>query len=167
MLYHHFGDKDGLYRAVIFRFAEEISPKLEAALDAPGSDPLARLTGMLRSYFDALFTHPNIVRLSLHEILAEWPSLARLEKENDNHLAIKMFAFLAEARQAGVLRGEVDSRAAMTVAGSVFLMVPVILPRLQRLYTEDLTDPAAIIAVREQIIDVLVHGLVAPTPTRA
>jgi AcrR family transcriptional regulator len=166
MLYHHFGDKEGLYDAVLFRFAEEISPQLAAALDAPGADPLARLTGMLRSYFDALFTHPNIVRLSLHEILAGWPSLARLEKQNDSQLAQKIFAFLAEARRAGVLREGTDFRAAMTVAGSAFLMVPVILPRLQRLYAESLDDRAAIIALREQIIDVLLHGLVAHPPTR-
>lgn len=166
MLYHHFGDKNGIYRAVILRFAAEISPGLEAALDAPGADPLTRLTEMLRRYFDALFTHPNIVRLSLHEALAGWPSLPRLEKDADDKLSLKIFAFFAEARQAGVLREHLDPRAAMVVAGSAFLMIPVELPRLQHFYDAPLTDPAVMMALREQIIDVLLHGFVAHPAAR-
>lgn len=166
MLYHHFGDKDGLYRAVILRFAAEITPGLEAALDAPGADPLARLGGMLRSYFDALFTHPNIVRLSLHEILAGWPSLSRLESDADNRLSLKIFAFFAEAQRAGVIRADLDPRAAMVTAGSTFLMIPVILPRLQRFYSGDLGDPAEITAIRDQIVDTLLHGFVAHPSAR-
>ena len=167
MLYHHFGDKNGIYRAVILRFAAEVSPDLEAALDAPGADPVARLTEMLRRYFDALFTRPNIARLSLHEALAGWPSLPRLEKDADDHLALKIFAFFADAEKAGALRRQLDPRAALVVAGSAFLMIPVMLPRLQRFYSAPLADPAETTALREQIIDVLLHGLVAHPATRS
>src|SRR5262249_9027657 len=79
MLYHYFGDKDGLYLAVLRRYFFSVTGPFEEALGAPGDDPRERLTAIMRLYFDALVTQPNMVRLFFHEALSGWPLQAQIE----------------------------------------------------------------------------------------
>lgn len=167
MLYHYFGDKDGLYRAVLERFLGDISDRLAEALEAPAEGPEARLTEVIRRSFEGMASHPHMVRLFLHEALAGWPfqgDLAALQKEHDARLTPGITRLFVESEAAGIFRRGLDPRIAMLVAGACAFMLPVSLPRVQRLFQEDLRDPAVLSAVREQLIDTILHGIVGPRP---
>src|SRR5258708_3822046 len=47
MLYHYFGDKDGLYLAVLKRYFFSVVGQFEDALGVPGDDPVERLTAIM------------------------------------------------------------------------------------------------------------------------
>jgi TetR/AcrR family transcriptional regulator len=170
MLYHYFGDKNGLYVAVLERFVKSIAAETEAALGAKGdADPIERLCDALRRYFDIMVQRPNMVRVFLHEALAGWPSrreLERIQREADARLSSRAIGFFAEAARAGIFREGVDVRVALFVPAAACVMVPVTLPRLQRVFEGDLTDPKELAIVREGIIDTFLYGVVAPASRR-
>ncbi len=164
MLYHHFGDKDGLYQAILERFLTGVAAAVEKALEASGPDPQERLRDMLRRYFGGMATHPNIVRLFLHEALAGWPSqhkLAELRKAIDKRLYPLVTAFFAEAQRSGVFREGLDPRVAALVAGGACLMIPLAMPRVQQIFASDFSDPAELRAVQDAMIDTLLQGILA------
>jgi AcrR family transcriptional regulator len=162
MLYHHFGDKKGLYEAVFFEFVGVMGAALRSAVeDDATADPVARLEEVLRRYFDVVVARPTIVRLIMHEATAGWPSLLSLEKAHDERLSGDIFRLFDDARAAGSFRPEVDARVAFLVAGSAFWCIPLLLPRLQHVFASPLTDPAEMAALRDGIVDVLLKGISA------
>lgn len=166
MLYHYFGDKDGLYHAVRERFIIEVTDKLDAVLDAPGTaDPEARFAELLRMYFDALAEKPSVVRLFLHDALAGWPPderLMALRREMDARVTPKVTEFFAAAMRSGMFREGADPLLALLTAGSSFLVVLLSLPRIEQVFQVDLDDPAQRGAFRDRLIDTVLHGVVAP-----
>lgn len=165
MLYHHFGDKDGLYLAVLRRYFFDVVNRFEEALGVPGDDPEERLIAMMRLYFDALVSRPNMVRLFFHEALAGWPlqpQIDAMRRETDERLLPKVASFFGDAAQAGAFREGIDPIMAVIASSSSFMVLPVILPRLQRVLSADLKDPATLAALRDQIIDIVLRGVLAP-----
>ncbi len=77
-LYHHFGDKQGLFRAVIEQLETEITDELKAVLAAE-DDPWAAAFGTLSRFLD-LCLRPEVVRISLTDAISvlgwqEWREL--------------------------------------------------------------------------------------------
>jgi AcrR family transcriptional regulator len=72
MIYHHFGSKDGLYRAVIedqrIRLGTAWQPVIDKAL---AMDPYPGLRLIFGGFFDALLARPQTAALLLHEALGE------------------------------------------------------------------------------------------------
>jgi TetR/AcrR family transcriptional regulator len=70
MIYVYFGDKEGLYREVLASYFGQVA----AALSLPaqtGMSPRAQAEAIIRSYFELLAAHPELVRLLLWEMLSE------------------------------------------------------------------------------------------------
>jgi TetR/AcrR family transcriptional regulator len=169
MLYHHFGDKDGLYRAVVESFLTSVAAGIEGALDAPATDPVERLRAILGRYFEAMATHPDIVRVFLHEVLAGWPSQAKmkeLRREIDARITTRIFAFFAEAERAGVFREGIDPRVAVLLAGGACLMIPLARPRVEQMFASEDGGPADLGAVQDAMIDTILQGVVAKRSPR-
>ncbi|GAB3724028.1 TetR/AcrR family transcriptional regulator [Amycolatopsis oliviviridis] len=77
-LYHHFGDKQGLFRAVIEQIETEITEELRA-FGQPSDDPWSAAIGALGHFLD-LCLRPEVVRISLTDAIsvlgwAEWREL--------------------------------------------------------------------------------------------
>jgi TetR/AcrR family transcriptional regulator len=164
MLYHYFGDKDGLYQAVLRRFITDISADVERALEAPAADPTELLANLLRRYFDALAMHPKMVRVYLHEVLAGWPTDAKVQemrKDIEERLTPRFYRFFADAERAGVFRSGQDPRVAMILAAGFGLLFPLALPRLERLFAADLGDPAQLAVIRDGMVETLLQGVLA------
>ncbi|CAL9366369.1 TetR family transcriptional regulator [Streptomyces albus] len=65
ILYRHFGDKGGLYRALAVRHTDALLASLRAALDAP-RDRRERVEATLDTYLAAIEDHPQVYRFLMH-----------------------------------------------------------------------------------------------------
>lgn len=65
ILYRHFGDKGGLYRALAKRHTDALLSALRAALDAP-ADRRARVESTLDTYLAAIEARPQVYRFLMH-----------------------------------------------------------------------------------------------------
>ncbi|MEV6651623.1 TetR family transcriptional regulator [Streptomyces sp. NPDC051219] len=65
ILYRHFGDKGGLYRALAVRHTDALLDALRAALDAP-SDRRERVEATLDTYLAAIEARPQVYRFLMH-----------------------------------------------------------------------------------------------------
>ncbi|GAA2067488.1 TetR family transcriptional regulator [Streptomyces albiaxialis] len=65
ILYRHFGDKGGLYRALAVRHTDALLDALRAALDAP-RDRRERVEATLDTYLAAIEARPQVYRFLMH-----------------------------------------------------------------------------------------------------
>src|SRR6478735_8949172 len=65
ILYRHFGDKGGLYRALAKRHTDALLSALRAALDAP-ADRRKRVEATLDTYLAAIEARPQVYRFLMH-----------------------------------------------------------------------------------------------------
>lgn len=65
ILYRHFGDKEGLYRALAVRHTDALLTSLRAALDAP-ADRRERVEATLDTYLAAIEARPQVYRFLMH-----------------------------------------------------------------------------------------------------
>ncbi|HEX5568498.1 MAG TPA: TetR family transcriptional regulator [Streptomyces sp.] len=65
ILYRHFGDKGGLYRALAVRHTDALVDALRAALDAP-TDRRERVEAALDTYLASIEARPQVYRFLMH-----------------------------------------------------------------------------------------------------
>ncbi len=65
ILYRHFGDKSGLYRALAKRHTDALLETLRTALDSPGSRR-DRVEATLDAYLSAIEARPQVYRFLMH-----------------------------------------------------------------------------------------------------
>ncbi|TXS51634.1 TetR family transcriptional regulator [Streptomyces sp. t39] len=65
ILYRHFGDKGGLYRALAKRHTDALLRALQVAVDAP-ADRRERVAGTLDTYLAAIEARPQVYRFLMH-----------------------------------------------------------------------------------------------------
>ena len=65
ILYRHFGDKDGLYRALAARHTDALLIALRVALDAP-AERRQRVEATLDQYFAMIEARPQVYRFLMH-----------------------------------------------------------------------------------------------------
>ncbi|MGW1198410.1 TetR family transcriptional regulator [Streptomyces sp. NPDC002536] len=73
ILYRHFGDKGGLYRALATRHTEALLDGLRAALDAPVGRR-ERVESTLDTYLAAIEARPQVYRFLMHPAEEEQPA---------------------------------------------------------------------------------------------
>ncbi|MFV0131065.1 TetR family transcriptional regulator [Streptomyces sp. HMX112] len=82
ILYRHFGDKGGLYRALAKRHTDALLAALRAALDAP-AERRRRVEATLDTYLAAIEARPQVYRFLMHPADGAPPSDASAEQGFD------------------------------------------------------------------------------------
>lgn len=101
MIHYYFGNKDGLYEAII----ENAASKVRALIaDATGSKGAVkeRLTGFVNAYAEYIFTHPNLARILSREMLSGGQHMTKVLQK---YLPMN-YGMLRETMSEGVRRGE-------------------------------------------------------------
>ena|ERR1700682_5265495 len=143
-LYHHYANKQELYRAVVEDLEREVVASIEAAA-AGLNDPWKRVRAMCRAYLDAC-SNPSTARILVLEapVVLGWKTWCQLEQENE------------VASFARCLRDITSAESALTTARVV---LGALNTAVRVIATAD--DAAAARSQVEQTIERLLDGLKA------
>ncbi len=94
IVYRHFGDKAGLYRALAERHTAEMLANIRAALTAPGG-LRTRAEGAVDAYLAAIEQRPEVYRFLVHRASAEEPTVAGHVAFFQQRLATELAAGIA------------------------------------------------------------------------
>jgi TetR/AcrR family transcriptional regulator len=177
LLFHYFSDKLGLYQAVMGRTKGRMFERLHAAFEhfaltgdaAPTREQVeSLLTESFRSAYDYLVAHREVARMMAWEAAEGWQTFTRCAPpDGDNPLAKHVRHFLRRAQEAGIVRRELDIEQFLATATSLPLIHVISLPRYEVLFPDtDFSSPAALERAREQIIALVLDGMLMP-PTGA
>src|SRR5437764_7741661 len=110
ILYRHFGDKGGLFRALAERQTDELMTDIREALLAPGT-PRQRTEGAIDAYLAAIEKRPSVYRFVVGRAVAEEPSVAGSVAGFMARLADELAAVLAADLRLSPQRAQVWARA--------------------------------------------------------
>lgn len=119
-IYHHFGDKKGLFRAVVIRVQSEVADKARKAGHAK-PEPLEALLAVCTSFFSQL-ANPRVMRIVCREagVFLSWAECAEID---DKHMLAVMRAFVGALQVSGGMT-ELDTEATTrVVTGSIYQVV--------------------------------------------
>ncbi len=169
LLFQYFGDKLGLYEAVIRRADRDIT-ELEARVLAPllEDETIASDAHRFRSFletiigalFDYLRDHPRLMRIIVWEQAEGWQTYAKFLSQSDIEDVEQFRTLFYKARSAGLLRSDVDPLIQLTIAEQMCWSYLTSIPLYQILLAdEDLSSAAALARARAYIVDFVVHGM--------
>jgi len=131
MIHYYYGDKLGLYRAMIEQAVEPLVTSLQRLERADAEPP--DLDAIMTAYMRMLATNPWLPALIVHEVLDEG---GRLRDQFVEHfagrLAPALVAVLRRERDRGALRADLDPRLAAISALSLCIFPFVSLPITSR-----------------------------------
>ncbi len=168
LIFQYFGDKLGLYAAVIRRADEQTRGWQGEAFGALGNlgsqVRLEQLRDVLRTYvgkyFDYVLEHPRVLRIFNWEMAEGWQTFSRIVTERDYEDVDQFGPLMQRLQRAGLVRPRPNGLMQYTAALFVCHAYLGILPLYGFLMAgEDLTSPAALSQAREFLIEFVVNGL--------
>jgi AcrR family transcriptional regulator len=158
MIYYYFGSKEGLYIAVLekeYRRIREGEARLKLD-DLTPEDALRKLVG---STVDYHFGHPDFARLVMNENIHRGEYLARsdvIQKLNVPAIAA-VRAVYERGVKAGVFRSGIDSVDLHMSISALCLFNIANKHTFSLIFKRELDSPAAIVARRDSIIEMVVR----------
>jgi len=160
LVYHHFGDKDALYLAVLEWVYEEIRTQ-ERKLNLEGLAPERAIKKLIESSFDHLAAHPDFIVLLNDENRGGARHVRGSRKLEAMHspLVSMVSAILSEGVRAGVFRKGVNPvHLYISIAGLSYFYFSNT-PTLSAIFGKDLSSPAARRARRKHVADLVMQSL--------
>jgi TetR/AcrR family transcriptional regulator len=169
LLFQYFGDKLGLYEAVLRRTDEE-TRELQAQLLAPlfEDETIAsdahRFRTFLKTAFSALFdflvARPRIMRMIIWEQAEGWQTFAKIASQFDTEDIEQFRTFFDKARSAGLLRSDFDPAIQLILAEQMCWSYLTSLPMYQMVLPgEDVSSAESRARAREYIVEFVVAGM--------
>ena len=164
LIYHYFGDKDGLYLACLERIFVEMR-RAEQALDLGALPPIEAMNKLIDFTFDHLAAHPEFVglvrsenQLGSHGVLGR----SRLVKSLTAPLLVIIEDVLARGAREGVFRGDVDAVQFFVTLQAIAIVHLANRGTLSAILSVDLADSAWLKARRRHGHEVLFAYLRLP-----
>jgi TetR/AcrR family transcriptional regulator len=166
LVYHHFGDKDALYLAVLEWIYEEIRAH-ERQLDLGGLPPAQAMRRLIESSFDHLARHPDFVALLNDENRQRAAHVARSAKlpRMNSPLVRIIRETLARGVSEGVFRPGVDAmQLYISIAGLAYFYFSN-RGTLSAVFGRKLDTPAAEAKRKRHVVDLVMASLRAYQPS--
>ncbi|MFC5183063.1 TetR/AcrR family transcriptional regulator [Actinomadura harenae] len=157
MIYHHFGNKEGLYRATILELRRRTGELWTPVLaEAAAMDPVPGVRRALQGLFDTLDTVPQMIALMLHEWLSgEW----RSSMPGPDELPAELRALHERGQAAGDFAPDVPFEVSYAAIMGIVISTTVFVGRFAE-FNPDVV-PADRARQREVAIDQLLYGMSA------
>jgi AcrR family transcriptional regulator len=158
MLYYYFGDKEGLYNAVLISYYEKLRSS-EMALDLSHQAPLAALKALVEFTFDYHLKNAAIVRLVMVENIHKGRHIARLPSATPVNSSIldTVADILKRGEVQGVMRKGLDAfDLYISIASLCFFNVSNRYT-IRAIFRHDMGDAKDAAARRESIWDMIFH----------
>lgn len=171
LIFHYFGDKEGLYQAIVSRMKSRLNDEfLEPLVGfAQYSQEMSFermrifLEMSIERYFAFLTSHPNILRIMAWEAAEGWHTfLDKHSKELEQHKAslVCLSDFLRRGQEVGVVSKELDARFLTMTIGNMCIMYLLNLPRYQGFMEENAANrPDELVDIRRQIVHLVLYGI--------
>lgn len=171
LIFQYFGDKLGLYTAVLRRSDEEMSSMQGQVLgplltdEASVSDPRQfkmLLTRTAEALFDYLVEHPRLMRMLLWEQADNWQVYSQLKGQFQDD-SEPFNRVLHKAHSASLLRSDFAPLVQLTMILQICLSYLTFIPLYQMFLQpdEDFSSPDALARAREYIVNFVVAGMMA------
>lgn len=160
LVYHYFGDKDALYRAVIEWVYEEIRAQ-ERELNLDGLPPEQAIKKLIESSFDYLAAHPDFIVLLNDENRGGARHVRGSRKLEAMHspLVSMVSSILSEGVKAGVFRKGINAvHLYISIAGLSYFYFSNT-PTLSAIFGKNLSSKAARLDRRKHVVDLVMHSL--------
>ena len=156
MLYYYFGDKEGLYRAVLLSYYEKLR-SAETALDLGHQSPLAALQSLVEFTFDYHMKNASIVRLVMVENIHKGRHVARLPSVTPVNSSIlnTVDDIVKRGAAAGVMRPDLDAFDLYTTIAALCFFNVSNRYTFRAIFRHDMGDPKEAAARRLSIWDVI------------
>jgi TetR/AcrR family transcriptional regulator len=171
LLFRYFGNKLGLYTEVLKRadrdmgelLARMFAPLLE---DETITSDAHRWRRFLRTtfgaFFDYMVEHPHVMRMINWEQAEGWQTLEKIASHFEPTDLARLEALFSKASLAGLLRPDLDVVVMVVLVEQICWSAPAALPLYQSfLAGRNFSSATALTHVREQIIDLLVAGIMS------
>ena len=160
LVYHHYGDKDGLYLAVLERIYEEIR-QAESKLNLAGLAPEEAMRKLVSASFDHLAANPDFVVLLNDENRQGARHVKASAKLPSMHspLVATLAEMLKAGVRAGVFRPGVNPlQLYISIAGLSFFFFSNA-PTLSAIFRSTLDSPAARRTRKRHVVDMVMQAL--------
>lgn len=160
LLYHHFGNKDDLYRFALETVYSGIREK-ERALDLGNLPPIEAMRTLVGYSFDYLVEHPEFIKLVSDENAQGAPHAAESEELTEMHwpLVELLRTTLERGAAEGVFRDDMDPiNVYISIAGISYFYFSNN-PTLSAIFATKLNTPQAIARRRKHVIEFTLAAL--------
>lgn len=124
MIYHYFGDKQGLYERVL---AEQMLQMYGNIRVPQGDSPDERIRSAIEAYLDYCHHHSDYISLMLWEMVSGWETLNRISDQLEDKLHSYLLDTIEEGVAIGKFHSETNPRLFMSLATvQIFCFFPML-----------------------------------------
>ncbi len=173
LLFHYYGDKLGLYTAVLQRIDQQ-GTELQTTILGPllADEGLTSDSGKFRTFlgaiihliFDFLIENPRMSRMLAWEAAEGWQTYRKVASQFNTEDAKLFRELLGQAKEAGLIRAGIDPPMVLSLAYATCISYLNSLPLWEMTFSEeDLSSQEALMRAREIVAEFVIHGIMANT----
>jgi AcrR family transcriptional regulator len=158
MIYYYFGDKEGLYLAVLEEAYGSIR-RTEETLDLERLPPEEALRTLVTFTFDYQNAHPEFMRLVMNENIMGGVHMARSKTIGRLNAGVidALRDLLVRGQQAGVFRQDLDPLEVHMTISALCVFNVANRATFSTIFKRDMTSARSLAARREQVVEMILR----------